>query len=465
MCAPYLRETDPRPIMSRVPTAAAALALILPSAHAQAAFTGLGDLPGGDRDSKGYAVAVGGAAVVGESEVAGGRVAFRWTESGGMVSLGDFPGDPLESRANAISSDGTIVAGQGRSDNGIEAFRWTEAEGLKALGDLTGGFHFARALYMTPDGSVIVGESNSANGFEAFRWTEDTGMVGIGDLDGGFFMSQAYAISADGRVIAGQSNSANGAEAFRWTEDEGMVGLGDLPGGTYFSVVYAASEDGSVLAGWGQSPDGIEAFRWTEDEGMVGLGDLPGSFFHSVALAVSADGSVVVGHSEGDPVGFHAFVWTESDGMRDLKTLLETDYGLDLGTWRLNLVYDISDDGTALTGHGTNPSGQTEAWLVTGLTLGAVSTEAPPANGTLALTAAPNPAHASAQIGFTLAAPGSVALDVFDALGRRVAQVRRAMPAGWGTLEVGTAGWPAGTYLARVQTDVASGRLPFTVSR
>lgn len=465
MFAPYLRETYLRPTMSRILTAIAALALTLPAAYAQAAFTGLGDLPGGDRDSKGYAVSVGGAVVVGESEVAGGRLAFRWTESDGMVSLGDFPGDPLESRANAISSDGTVVAGQGRSDNGVEAFRWTEAEGLKALGDLTGGFHFARALYMTPDGSVVVGESNSAGGFEAFRWTEDTGMVGIGDLDGGFFMSQAYAVSADGRVIAGQSNSANGAEAFRWTEDEGMIGLGDLPGGTYFSVVYAASEDGSVLAGWGQSPDGIEAFRWTEDGGMVGLGDLPGSFFHSVALAVSADGSVVVGHSEGDPVGFHAFVWTEADGMRDLKTLLETDYGLDLGDWRLSLVYDLSDDGTALTGYGTNPSGQTEAWLVTGLNLGAVSAEPPPADDALTLTATPNPAHAAAQIAFTLAAPGSVALDVFDALGRQVAQVRRAMPAGPGTFEIDTAGWPAGTYLARVQTGAASGRLPFTVSR
>ncbi len=330
---------------------------LLPAAQAQtASFTGLGDLPGGDFDSQAYSVSADGSVVVGKGKTVNGDAAFRWTEAGGMVGLGDLPGGTVVSKATVTSADGSVVVGESQSAKGLEAFRWTEAEGMVGLGGLPGGsFFFSRALSTSADGSVIVGESQSPGGFQAFRW-EDGTMTGLGDLPGGFFFSQAYTISADGNVIAGQSQSANGPEAFRWTADGGMVGLGDLPGGTYFSVVYSASADGDVLAGWGQSPEGIEAFRW-EDGAMTGLGDLPGSFFFSVALATSSDGSAVVGYSEAEPQGYHAFLWTEADGMRDLKEVLENDYGLDLTGWRLSLAYDISDDGTAIVGYGTEPCG------------------------------------------------------------------------------------------------------------
>ncbi len=434
-----------------------------PAARAQeTSFNGLGDLPGSDFDSKAYSTSAEGLVVVGESNSANGDEAFRWTEAGGLVGLGDLPGGTFLSKANFTSVDGAVVVGQSQSAQGLEAFRWTEAGGMVGLGGLPGGtFFFSRALSMSADGSVVVGESQSANGFEAFRW-EDGTMTGLGDLPGDLFFSQAYAISADGNVIAGQSRSSNGPEAFRWTEAGGLVGLGDLPGGTFFSVVYSASADGNVLAGWGQSAEGIEAFRW-EDGTMTGLGDLPGSFFFSVALATSSDGSVVVGYSEADPQGYHAFLWTEADGMRDLKEILENDYGLDLTSWKLSLAYDISDDGTAIVGYGTNPNGGTEAWRAAGLRLGAVATEEDPEAAALTLTSYPNPARASTRLSFSLPAPGELTLEVHDVLGRRVAVVRRTAEAGAGTVELSTAGWPSGKYLVRLRAGEHSSRHTFTV--
>ena len=435
---------------------------LLPSAQAQqASFIGLGDLPGGEFDSQAYSVSADGSVVTGKAKTANGDQAFRWTEDGGMIGLGDLPGGTVASKANFMSADGSIIVGESQSSNGMEAFRWTEADGMVGLGDLPGGFFFSRALSISADGTVIVGESNAAEGFEAFRW-EDGIMTGLGDLPGGFFMSQAYTASADGTVIAGLSQSTEGAEAFRWTEAEGLVGLGDLPGGTFFSVVYSTSAEGDVLAGWGQSVDGIEAFRW-EDGMMTGLGDLPGSFFFSVALATSADGSAVVGYSEAEPQGYRAFLWTAADGMRNLKDVLEDDYGLDLTGWTLSLPYDISDDGTAIVGYGRNPNGQTEAWRAAGLQLQPVATEASPDAPHLALTTYPNPAHASARLSFSLPESGALTLEVFDVLGRRVATEHRVSASGPDTIELSTAGWPSGQYVVQLRTDAHSARHTFTV--
>jgi len=57
--------------------------------------------------------------------------------------------------------------------------------------------------------------------------------------------------------------------------------------------------------------------------------------------------------------------------MRDLKQVLQDDYGLDLTGWELNggaflggcLRTDISADGLTIVGSGRNPSGDVEAWI------------------------------------------------------------------------------------------------------
>jgi uncharacterized membrane protein len=94
---------------------------------------------------------------------------------------------------------------------------------------------------------------------------------------------------------------------------------------------------------------------------MVGLDDLPGGETASWAYDVSGDGSIMVGDSDdGSPT---AFIWDDGNGMRNLKDVLETDYGLDLTDWQLQRATGISDDGNTIVGTGINPEGVEEAWL------------------------------------------------------------------------------------------------------
>lgn len=95
----------------------------------------------------------------------------------------------------------------------------------------------------------------------------------------------------------------------------------------------------------------------------MGLGYL---FDHSYsgALDMSADGSVLVGVSGNDPDPDQtAFIWDAVNGMRDLKTVLETEFGLDLTDWKLRQAWAVSADGLTITGVGENPDGNREAWI------------------------------------------------------------------------------------------------------
>lgn len=235
---------------------------------------------------------------------------------------------------------------------------------MTGLGDLPGWNFHSQAYGISADGSTIVGVGDSSLGFEAFIWTEGVGMVGLGGLSSDRFYSTAFDISANGSTVVGVSTSALGNEAFVWTQTSGMIGLGDLPGGEFAGTAHAISADGLVIVGSSSSANsggGMEAFRWTESRGMVGLGDLPGGDFLSQAYGVSADGSTVVGLSN-TATATEAFIWDDRNGMRPLGQVL-TELGLDLTGWTLNIAFAISDDGRTIVGEGTNPSGNTEAWI------------------------------------------------------------------------------------------------------
>jgi uncharacterized membrane protein len=340
-------------------------------AGAQPEFRELGDLGGGAFNSDSWRVSDQGDAIVGTGTIDSGLVAFRWTEMDGLVRLGRLPGYTDLSFGTGISGSGRVVVGYSAFGAESEGFRWTADGGLVSLGDLPGGVHASQAVNISADGTTIVGVADHVNDWptltgQAFRWTEADGMVGLGYTQAHHDLSHAYSVSGDGSTIVGISlkNFSDG-EAFAWTSGTGMVGLGDLPGHDNYSVAVDVTPDGSVVVGGCSPAGGYEAFRWTQGTGMVPLGDLAGADHYSAAFGVSADGDTIVGVADWDGGlgGARAFIWDQSHGMRDLRAVLESDYGLDLTGWSLLYANDISAGGSVIIGQGINPSGDYEAWM------------------------------------------------------------------------------------------------------
>lgn len=75
----------------------------------------------------------------------------------------------------------------------------------------------------------------------------------------------------------------------------------------------------------------------------------------------------------------------------------------------------------------------------------------------------PNPASKTAAVSFTLSAPASVTLEVFDIFGRRVADVLKGeeRPGGWNQVNFAVNDWQPGCYVYRLQAGkhVAAGKL------
>jgi probable HAF family extracellular repeat protein len=314
-------------------------------------------------------ISPGGAIVVGESQSAMGREAYRWSENTGMVALGYLGGENFFSTAWRISADGLVIAGASRSPSSgtrTEAFRWTAELGMIGMGDLPGGLFSSSARGVSGDGSVITGVSTSAlapSWGEVFRWTESTGLEGLGVLGGSQIPAGVpWQISREGTTIVGWSFSENGREAFRWTRSEGMVGLGDLPGPVFDSQATDVSADGSIVIGIASGSKGVTSFRWTAATGMVDLGRPLGAGA-SVLVGASADGSVAIGDSplDGDRV---PIIWDETLGMRNLvDVLVELGLGPAMAGWDLEQATAISPDGLTVGGWGFNPQGDREAWI------------------------------------------------------------------------------------------------------
>ncbi len=366
-------------VICRIPCLVAALllssGLMVPTAHGEVAFEGIGWLPPGpdyEPWSSTYAVSADGNTATGSSLVSGWYYAYRWTAEGGMMELEDHFADQ-SCYAEGISGDGAYVVGNaynplwssktacvwGTSGTPIRYFVWPGT-------DMAGGNAYDASF----DGSAIVGSAtysdpSSGNSIgNAFIWTQSGGMQRIAGLTGGTTTSDcarhAYAVSDDGTVVVGYTlNAAEKNEAYRW-ENGSTVGLGFLDGG-HGSEAYGVSPDGSAVVGWSASElSRGEAFYWTEATGMVGLGAWGGM---SRPFAVGGDNATVVGGDVGGNAP--AFVWHESTGMQDLRMLLEAS-GLDMAGWSLIHARDIANDGT-IVGLGTNPAGNREGWRITGL--------------------------------------------------------------------------------------------------
>ncbi len=340
--------------------------LLYPSWAGAASFTPLGDLSGGTGESYPHAISADGSVIVGDSAVASGMEAFRWTESGGMVGLGYIPGGLSYSTARGVSGDGSVVVGNSDFGGilGFQPFRWTSAGGMLAIIDppVQGG---SAADAVSADGIAVVGVlPNGSGSEEGFRWTSTEGFVELGDLPGGSFATFPQDVSADGSVVVGSafSDSLQGLEAFRWTSTGGMVGLGELPGGPIRSVATAVSADGSIVVEYSDVASGSQAFRWTSSGGMVAFGDPPVDGKSFLPWDVSADGSVTVGRMADVSGAREAVIWMKSGSAKLLTNVLVANGATGLAGWTLIEATGISADGKWVAGWGINPNGFNEAF-------------------------------------------------------------------------------------------------------
>lgn len=100
-----------------------------------------------------------------------GRVAFRWTESGGLEPLAP-PDGAHNYEARHISGDGSVVLG---ADNG-SPFIWTQDAGIRPLAEVLAqhnlpdyGLSYVSFRGISDDGSVITGRGNLPTG-ELVAW-------------------------------------------------------------------------------------------------------------------------------------------------------------------------------------------------------------------------------------------------------------------------------------------------------
>jgi uncharacterized membrane protein len=223
-----------------------------------------------------------------------------------------------------------------------------------------GGFN-TRVAGISGDGGVIAGFDSTTT--TAWRWTPQTGTQQLATPAGQY--AEPQDVSHDGQVIVG-SSGPSGMIA-RVSQPVQIVPT-MLPG--HNTVFNSISRDNGTLIGGARIGGGSDntgpAFKWTASGGFVNLGSigfLPGTNSqHYAATAMNLEASIIAG-TQG---GRRAWIWDQQTGMRDLKSVLQGQYGLDVTNWTLERVHDISPDGRILAGDGAYFNGtgmEFRAWV------------------------------------------------------------------------------------------------------
>lgn len=335
-----------------------AAGILLPQTELQARdstrFVGLGQMIGGT-SSRALDVSADGRVVVGSATSATGPQGLRWTESAGLQLLSELS-------PRSVSGDGSVIIGVMNTDLGPRGFRWSGG-GVSILApiafseDPRWGSSFAMGI--SANGSIIAGYSTSDQSHtQATSWSG--GMpVGLG-LGPGGDASYADNVSPDGIAIVGryrlnEPSPHQISAAFRSVGGGEIQSLG--AGGNLESQAHGVSNGGRVVVGALTATylGPLSAALWTESGGWE---PLRGTAAGSIAWDVSGDGSVIVGSMAGMS---RAFIWEPGSGARDLKQVLEGEYGLNLTGWTLTSATAVDSAGSVIVGEGIH-NGTPEGW-------------------------------------------------------------------------------------------------------
>ncbi len=286
--------------------------------------------------------------------------------------------NPRSSQSWGVSGDGAVVYGQAYGPNQWESMTWTREEGVVARGGLV-------LRDSTTHGDRFAGDADGL-------YIDGVGWVSLGTPPGAESQMYAIGISADGQTVVGSARISGYEHPAIWTESEGarLMLLPPDIGPRGYAV--RASFDGSVIAGvdtsyfgvtWvlrdgvvtrlphstqvlrDMTPDGLvlvggaEYVRWFYRP-PIGYQAIPtGPCDVAAATATDATGGYIAG---GDNNNSCAFIYDRFNGTRDLQTVMESEFGLDLGPFLITGVSGMSDDGRVLTGFGKE-GGIRQAWV------------------------------------------------------------------------------------------------------
>jgi uncharacterized membrane protein len=287
---------------------------------------------------------------------------------------------PRSTEPRGVSADGTVVYGSSHGPNGSEAMTWTRDRGTVAHG----GVLFFDS---SDDGTRFAGNQQGL-------YIMDQGWIDLGapaGADGSMF---AYGISGDGLTVVGMAEFNNDGYPAIWTEADGaqviILPPEIEPRGWAVSVSY----DGSTILGNGYV-QGQSGEAWLKQPDAA-------FYLHEqarIAQALSTDGQVAIGGGENspwfyrDPIGFQqiflnppcssgepraidatggyivggderncAYIYDRFNGSRDLQTLMEQEFGLDLGDFTITSASGISADGRVIVGMGQYQGGR-QGWV------------------------------------------------------------------------------------------------------
>lgn len=326
----------------------------------QYAITDLGTL-GGTR-SYAYDINNSGQVVGGSYLSGGGYHAFLYSGSGPMQDLGTLRQTSYgeNSCAYGINDNGQVVGSSSTAFGGDyhHAFLYSGSGSMQDLGTLELlGYSSA---YGINDSGQVVGEAGTTGGLynHAFLYSGSGPMQDLGTLGGTY--SRANDINDSGQVVGVARTRSNGPLcAFLYSGSGPMQDLGTLGGSYGSSVARAINNNGQVVGYSNDSSDSSHAFIWRDSSGMQDLGTLPAGsnpYYASRANSINNNAQVVgESYSVG---GSHAFLYSGSGPMQDLNNLVVPSSG-----WTLKGANAINDKGQ-IVGSGTNPAGQTRAFLL-----------------------------------------------------------------------------------------------------
>jgi hypothetical protein len=284
-----------------------------------------------------------------------------WDAAGGTRPLagGDLnaPADSGYRGRVLLSKSGDVAVVNGADG---EALYWGLSRGVVPLAELLGISDEIHVSHVSDQGDVLFGSTGDGvdEPQKAFRWTEAGGLQWLGSLpdapDASLLRwSQA---TPDGRVLVGTVSLPDLASdgLFRWSTETGLERI--APTQRDAELTYVSPSGDTVVGYYYPSVDGdtLVSFRWNRETGLEEVS-------RSNANFIALDGDLVVAGNADEPRASRFGPALETEERLAIDIIFAD---LVPKSWKAGRIANVSANGTAVVGIGTDPFGDGQGWLV-----------------------------------------------------------------------------------------------------